>query len=124
MAGTKSNGTSPKRWRPRFSLRTLVIFVTLVCFYFGAWEATKNFGVPAVSEFIETTTSGFCFPVDHADSPFPFCVRVDQGGVESIPGRKPSFAYYRRSYSWIFGWIIHWKDEEVQIDDRIRGGVI
>jgi hypothetical protein len=28
--------------RPRFSLRTLAILVTLVCAYFGAWEATKR----------------------------------------------------------------------------------
>jgi hypothetical protein len=30
----------------RFSLRTLAILVTLVCAYFGAWEATKRYGVP------------------------------------------------------------------------------
>src|SRR5687768_10747363 len=29
----------------RFSLRTLAIFVTLFCVYFGAWEATKSRGV-------------------------------------------------------------------------------
>jgi hypothetical protein len=28
--------------RPRFSIRTLAIVVTLVCAYFGAWEATKK----------------------------------------------------------------------------------
>jgi hypothetical protein len=28
--------------RPRFSVRTLAIFVTLVCAYFGVWEATKK----------------------------------------------------------------------------------
>lgn len=31
-------------WTPRFSLRTLAILVTLVCSYFGAWEATKKWG--------------------------------------------------------------------------------
>ena len=31
--------------RPRFSLRTLAIVVTLVCAYFGAWEATKRYGI-------------------------------------------------------------------------------
>src|SRR5688572_30732661 len=29
-------------FRPRFSVRTLAIFVTLVCAYFGAWEATRR----------------------------------------------------------------------------------
>lgn len=27
--------------RPRFSVRTLAILVTLVCAYFGAWEVTR-----------------------------------------------------------------------------------
>lgn len=39
-----------RRWRPRFTLGTFAIFVTLVCVYFAAWEATKTFGVPSVSE--------------------------------------------------------------------------
>jgi hypothetical protein len=33
------------RFRPRFSIRTLAIFVTVVCAYFGAWEATKRYGI-------------------------------------------------------------------------------
>ena len=33
------------KFRPRFSLRTLAIVVTLVCAYFGAWEATKKYGI-------------------------------------------------------------------------------
>jgi hypothetical protein len=30
------------KFRPRFTVRTLVIFVTIVCAYFGVWEATKR----------------------------------------------------------------------------------
>jgi hypothetical protein len=33
------------RFCPRFSVRTLAIVVTLVCVYFGAWEATKRYGI-------------------------------------------------------------------------------
>jgi hypothetical protein len=33
--------TTPKRWRPRFSLRTLVILVTIVCFYAASWGPDK-----------------------------------------------------------------------------------
>lgn len=29
-------------WRPRFSLRTLAMLVTLICAYFAAWGATKR----------------------------------------------------------------------------------
>jgi hypothetical protein len=28
------------KFRPRFTVRTLAIVVTLACAYFGAWEAT------------------------------------------------------------------------------------
>lgn len=41
---------APKRFRPRFSIRTLIIFVTLVCCYLGLWEATKTWGVADVRE--------------------------------------------------------------------------
>jgi hypothetical protein len=30
-------------WRPRFSVRSLVLLVTLVCAYFGTWGPTKRF---------------------------------------------------------------------------------
>jgi len=39
-----------KQWRPKFSLRTLAVVVTLVCVYFGCWEATNTWGIPAVPE--------------------------------------------------------------------------
>lgn len=37
-----------RRIRPRFTVRTLAIFVTLVCAYFGTWEATKRWEISAV----------------------------------------------------------------------------
>ena len=37
--------TTPKRWRPKFSVRTLVILVTLVCCYAACWGPTKRTGV-------------------------------------------------------------------------------
>ena len=40
-----SQHDTPKRWRPRFSVRTLVIVVTLVCCYAACWEPTKRQGV-------------------------------------------------------------------------------
>jgi len=33
-----------KRWRPRFSVRTLVIVVTLVCCYAACWGPTNRRG--------------------------------------------------------------------------------
>jgi hypothetical protein len=39
-----------KRWRPRFSVRTLVIVVTLVCCYMACWRPTKRRGVADVQD--------------------------------------------------------------------------
>ena len=36
---------TPKRFRPKFSVRTLVILVTLVCCYAACWGPTNTRGV-------------------------------------------------------------------------------
>jgi hypothetical protein len=41
----------PKRWRPRFSVRTLVVVVTLVCCYAACWGPTKRQGVEDVMKY-------------------------------------------------------------------------
>ena len=48
------NTFKPSRCLPRFSVRTLIGFVTLICFYFGAWELTKTSGTRAVADRVET----------------------------------------------------------------------
>ena len=77
------------RFRFRFSVRTLAIFVTLVCAYFGAWEATKRYGVPPKSEL---RFGGV------ASSPAPFLIRYE----EDVSGDF-YFHYERHYYIWFFG---------------------
>jgi hypothetical protein len=86
----------------RFAVRTLAIFVTLVCAYFGAWEATKKYGVP----------SSFEFPPTHgvrASSPAPFVIRYDRlifPSVKLTPSGLPDLdAIWKRSHVslWLFG---------------------
>ena len=48
------NTLNPSPSLPRFSVRTLITVVTLICLYFGAWELTKLVGTRAVAERIET----------------------------------------------------------------------
>ena len=44
------------RFRPRFTLRTLAIVVTLICAYFGAWEFTRGkFGPESPAPFVKRT---------------------------------------------------------------------
>jgi hypothetical protein len=42
-----------KKWRPRFSIRTLVIVVTLVCLYAACWGPTKRQGVDDVLRYVD-----------------------------------------------------------------------
>ena len=79
------------RFRPRFSVRTLAIFVTSVCVYFGAWEATKKYGLPVVLND----------EAEQADSPMPLVIReVTSGFYLNAP-----YAIHHTSeyYLWLFG---------------------
>lgn len=83
-----------RRFRPRFSIRTLAILVTLVCAYFGAWEATKRWGVEK--------------PPVYSKSPAPFLVysakRDPISDIETIDGSPISDDQLpRRYYIWLFG---------------------
>ena len=87
------------RFRPRFSIRTLAIFVTLVCAYFGAWEATKRYGLErGLSDDLD-------MPL-REESPAPFIV-LQSGSFEG-PRKKLSNPYRAistrtRIYIWFFG---------------------
>lgn len=79
------------RFRPRFTVRSLAIFVTFVCVYLGAWEATKRYGLPNGME---------------ATSPFPLIV-VQTEFVE-IPRVRLADPYSdylltKQVYLWLFG---------------------
>ena len=93
------------QFRPRFSLRTLAVLVTLVCAYFAAWEVTKRYGVPT---FDPRGT-----PMFKVTSPIPFVLAYEDthgfgiGGIESDGGMMgasamngPPVTYY---YLWLFG---------------------
>lgn len=49
----KSHHNKPKWWPPKFSVRTLVIVVTLVCSYAACWGPTERQGVADVTDQIE-----------------------------------------------------------------------
>ncbi|HUG67861.1 MAG TPA: hypothetical protein VMM76_08915 [Pirellulaceae bacterium] len=68
-----SQHDKPKRWRPRFSVRTLAIVVTLVCVYFGLWEITKRWGVPELDEYSHYNW------IYGANSTAPLIVTIDEG---------------------------------------------
>ena len=100
-ADMPSERDKTKRWRPRFSVRTLVIVVTLVCCYAACWGPTKRHGVAALAHEYELTDdirfhSG---PVGifHTSAAAPLIVRQDEDFfIDCLT---------RRYYFWFFGYV-------------------
>ena len=96
-----SQHDKPKRWRPRFSLRTLAIVVTLVCAYLACWKPTAIDGIEDVQLHLLRVPSGF----GHASSPLPLVVAIDvwELGFDDtgyvISTGSPNCVYY----VWFFG---------------------
>ena len=91
--------TTPKRWRPRFSVRTLVILVTLVCCYVACWGPTKTWGVRDVEEYDSRLLRLFGSRVDEAwESPIvPLIISSEDNGNSNLTTR--------RYYFWFFGYV-------------------
>jgi hypothetical protein len=83
-----------KRWRPRFSVRTLAIVVTLVCCYAACWGPTKRWGVREACEFEYREHAGwYCRPVA------PFLVRLTEIPHNNLEPPKNCY------YFWFFGYV-------------------
>lgn len=113
-----SQHNQSKRWRPRFSVRTLVIAVTLVCCYAACWEPTKKWGVSDVASVyywdwhfnIDWDTPNL--PADPiaeifrewnlASSPLPFVVS-NNNYVFALPNKPRQTV--REYYFWFFGYV-------------------
>ena len=116
-----------KSFHPRFSIRKLAIVVTLVCAYFGAWEATKRFvnnrwkdagGYPVpdigtgfesllVESIVEAKGVTLLRFVSHVESPAPLFIILD-GFERPATTSRGLFAirHTRRYCLWLFGPII------------------
>ena len=89
-----------KRFRLRFSIRTLAILVTLICMYAACWGPTKSRGIPQVQR-----DRGAFRPVAIA----PLIVASD-GWIK----REGDYLLVRRRYHfWFFGYIakLPWERE-------------
>jgi hypothetical protein len=80
--------------RPRFSLRTLAIVVTLICAYFGAWEATKRYGVQPTELEILENEGRWVTPDDLGSS---YAV------IPFVIAREERVGYSKRYYLWLLG---------------------
>lgn len=87
-----------KRWRLRFSVRTVVVVLTLACCYAACWGPTTSLGV---FDVIFTT-----YPQD-AEAIAPLLVAADAPGwgPPSVP-RQSVGAPRRCYYFWFFGTVV------------------
>jgi hypothetical protein len=81
-------------WRPRFSVRTLAIFVTLVCVYFAAWGTTKRYA----SLRVATCTDG----IMETGSSFPLVIWKNEVEARQLANGF-TILRPRRFYLWVFG---------------------
>ena len=99
-----SQHDKPKRWRPRFSVRTLAIVVTLVCCYAACWGPTKSRGVSDV----ELDAEESLLIAAEATSVAPLVVVVQGYQLKLLWGRTrvmEDSPYRRRYYFWFFGYV-------------------
>jgi hypothetical protein len=109
------------RFRIRFSVRAMIVFVTLIGAYFGAWEATKKWGVQDLvmrqnPEFVrlallrEGLDPDAAWPNEWSNSirqanvctaPVPFVVSEIQ-----MDGIQLDRFFIRRYYLWFFGKLV------------------
>ena len=90
-----SDQDKPKRWRPRWSMRVLLIVVTLVCTYLACWMPTATRGVVGVKRQVDGLNGKAVAPllvqVDVVFRPYP--------PLNAITSET-------RHYVWLFGPII------------------
>jgi len=100
---TSQHDTS-KRWRPRFSIRTLVVVVTLVCCYAACWGPTKTRGVKDVLNHVQEVDAKL-YPSEQGYFP-GLTLNTSSPSVPLIVG----IDYFqgqtaRRYYFWFFGYV-------------------
>ena len=93
-----SENDKVKQWRRQFSMRTLVLIVTLVGLYFGAWELTKHGGIGLVAPERRKTDVPVTRTRPFDSAPAPFVV-----SRERYYGIPPKYGDYREYHIWFFG---------------------
>lgn len=97
------------RWRPRFSVRALLILVTLVCCYVACWGPTRRQGFKDVVDHVRSSidldkrfkTAGM------PSSNLPLVVWISEAESAGPEVLKVSDVRgYHRCYLWLFGYVV------------------
>ena len=114
----------PKRFRPRFSVRTLAIVVTLVCCYAACWGPTKRRGVEDVlslnrNRWLDSEYGLSAWPMINADvsARLPLIVREVDMPIEP-GGRTIRQLAIHRYYFWFFGYVAKLPYERFETDAK------
>ena len=105
-----------KLWRPRWSVRILLIVITLICAYLACWGPTEKWGVDDVLNYVN---GELIYPFSLDGSALPLVVGIDT--FDPIDIRRVSST--RRYYFWFFGYVAKLPYER-EMPHRVHGGVI
>jgi hypothetical protein len=103
-----SQQDKPKRWRPRFSVKTLVVIVTLVCCYAACWGPTKSWGVNDALTKGEATRANSIVHDTYPVIPLVICVDWTCG-----PPMQPKLGERRDYFFWFFGYVAKFYERDV-----------
>ena len=87
-----------KRWRPRWSIRILLIVITLICAYLACWGPTKSQGVQDVENHLNLDY------YEPAEMVVPLVVTTVEEEYSEHQGFL-TFYSFRRYYFWFFGYV-------------------
>ena len=104
---TVSKRGKPRWWRPRFSVRVLLVALTLLCAYLACWKPTQDHGPADV--VVETGAYRSVVLQGNHAAAAPLIVRAD---VVEMGGGS-----FRRYYFWFFGYVARLPYER-QVDGR------
>ena len=94
-----------RRWRPRFTVRALLIVLTLACAFLACWEPTKVKGLRDVrSHLAKTRYYGWYF-VANETAICPMIIQTDEPGKLFDGFLLRTEPHTRRYYVWFFGYI-------------------
>jgi hypothetical protein len=100
------------KFRPRFSVRTLAIFVTLNCAYFACWMPTQKHAalLPKMELMPAPELGGVSIAIHDASAPLPLILCQEE--VEIHWGHT-GFHLPKRHYLWL-----HWMQIKLPIESE------
>jgi hypothetical protein len=112
MKNDKDCASGAPECLPRFSLKVLLVFVTVVCIYFASWKWTQSVGTHHVLEYHgaqwmawandPTSTPRPRYGTLSVASPMPFVVQMDLVDMAATASAPAIPAYYLC----LFGYVI------------------